>query len=66
MAHKLAVEKFAPRAAASDRDAAFPFEDYVDLRDSGILALCVPEKYGGLGADFETYCLVSEQLAQSD
>jgi hypothetical protein len=30
MAHKLAVEKFAPRAAASDRDATFPFEDYVD------------------------------------
>ena len=65
-AHKLAVERFAPRAAAHDRDATFPFEDYVDLKDSGILALCVPEKYGGLGADFETYCLVSEQLAQGN
>ena len=66
MARKLAVERFAPSAAVHDRDAAFPFEDYVDLKDSGILALCVPERYGGLGADFETYCLVSEQLAQSD
>ena len=66
MAHKLAVERFAPRAAVHDRDATFPFEDYVDLKDSGILALCVPEKYGGLGADFETYCLVAEQLAQGN
>ena len=65
-AHKLAVERFAPRAAGYDRAATFPFEDYVDLRDSGILGLCVPEKYGGLGADFETYCLVSEQLAQGN
>ena len=64
LAYKLAVERFAPRAADLDRDAAFPVEDYQDLRSSGLLALCVPEEYGGLGADFETYCLVSEQIAQ--
>ena len=66
LAYKLAVERFAPRAADLDRDAAFPVEDYQDLRSSGLLALCVPEEYGGLGADFETYCLVSEQLAQGN
>jgi len=26
----------------------------------------VPERYGGLGADYETYCLVAEQLAQGN
>ncbi|MCH8298586.1 MAG: acyl-CoA/acyl-ACP dehydrogenase [Chloroflexi bacterium] len=66
LAYQLAVERFAPRAADLDRDAAFPAEDYQDLRSSGLLALCVPEEYGGRGADFETYCLVAEQLAQGN
>ena len=65
-ARQLAVERFAPRAAGYDREAAFPSEDYNDLRTSGLLGLCVPEQYGGLGADFETYCLVAEQLAQGN
>ena len=59
-AYKLAVERFAPRSSGYDRDATFPVEDYANLRESGLLALCVPEQYGGLGADFETYCLVAE------
>jgi alkylation response protein AidB-like acyl-CoA dehydrogenase len=63
-AYKLAMEGFAPRAARHDREASFPIEDYADLHASGLLALCVPEQYGGLGADFETYCLVAEQLAR--
>src|SRR5437773_10332204 len=65
-ARRLALERFAPRAAAHDRDASFPFDDYADLRAEGLLALCVPARYGGLGADYETYCLVAEQLAQGN
>ena len=65
-ARALARERFAPRAAAHDRDATFPFDDYADLRAEGFLGLCVPAKYGGLGADYETYCLVAEQLAQGN
>jgi len=66
LAGRLARERFAPRAAGHDRDASFPFEDYADLRAEGLLGLCVPERYGGLGADYETYCLVAEQLAQGN
>ena len=62
----LAQERFAPRAAAHDRDASFPFDDYADLRAEGFLGLCVPERHGGLGASYETYCLVAEQLAQGN
>ena len=65
-ARRLATDRFAPRAAALDREAAFPFEDYDDLREAGFLALCVPEAHGGLGADFETYCLVAEQIARGN
>lgn len=66
LARQLAVERFAPRAAQHDRDAVFPFADYDDMREAGLLALCVPESYGGLGASFETYCLVAEQIAQGN
>ena len=60
-ARRLARERFAPRAATHDRDATFPFADHADLRAEGFLGLCVPERYGGLGADYETYCLVDRK-----
>src|SRR5437667_4204498 len=63
LARQLAVERFAPRAEKHDREASFPFDDYDDLREAGLIALCVPERYGGRGASYETYCLVAEQLA---
>jgi alkylation response protein AidB-like acyl-CoA dehydrogenase len=56
--------RFAARAARYDSDASFPFENYDDLRAAHLLGLCVPEAYGGLGADFETYCLVSAELGR--
>src|SRR4026207_1003237 len=49
-----------------DREASFPLDDYADLRTSGLLGLCVPAEHGGLGADYETYCLVAEQIAQGN
>jgi len=66
VARHLARERFAPRADRHDRDASFPFDDYADLHAEGFLGLCVPERYGGLGADYETYCLVAEQIAQGN
>ena len=66
LARRLAVECFTPRASALDNNAEFPVEDYQDLKASGLLGLCVPKEYGGYGADFETYCLVAEQLAQGN
>lgn len=66
LARRLALERFAPRAEKYDREASFPFDDYDDLRAAGLLALCIPERYGGLGASFETYCLVAEQIAQGN
>jgi alkylation response protein AidB-like acyl-CoA dehydrogenase len=65
-ARRLALDQFAPRADRYDREASFPFDDYEDLRAAGLLGLCVPERYGGLGASYETYCLVAEQIAQGN
>ena len=66
LARRVAQTRFAPRAEGHDRDASFPFDDYADLRAEGLLGLCVPKRFGGLGADFETYCLVAEHLAQGN
>ena len=66
LARNLACERFAPRAEGHDREASFPFDDYGDLRAEGLLGLCVPERYGGLAAHYETYCAVAEQLAQGN
>ncbi len=66
LARQLAQERFAPRAEKHDREASFPFDDYDDMHAAGLLGLCIPEPYGGLGASFETYCLVAEQLAQGN
>jgi alkylation response protein AidB-like acyl-CoA dehydrogenase len=66
LAYQLAVERFASRAEKYDREASYPYEDFNDLREAGLLALCVPRRYGGMGAGFETYCLVAEQLARGN
>lgn len=55
---------FAARAERYDREASFPSENFDDLGEAGFLSLCVPEAHGGLGADFVTYALVSEELGR--
>lgn len=55
---------WAKRAFDYDTDATFPFENYDDLRVAGLLGLCVPEKYGGRGADFATYCIVAAEMGR--
>lgn len=55
---------FAERAERYDREAIFPAENFSDLRDAGLLGVCVPEDDGGLGADFQTYCLVAAEIGR--
>ena len=64
LAATLGREKFAPRAARYDREASFPFENYDDLRQAGLLKICVPRVYGGLGADFATYVMVAAEIGR--
>lgn len=64
IARELGRDKFAPRAAANDLSASFPTENYADLRAAGFYGLVVPERYGGLGADYATYAMVSAELGR--
>ncbi|NRQ38618.1 acyl-CoA/acyl-ACP dehydrogenase [Nonomuraea sp. NN258] len=60
------ADVFAGRAAEHDRDNTFPYRNYDDLRESGLLALAVPEEMGGLGAGMAEILLVLERLAMGD
>ena len=51
IADELARDQFAPRAARYDAAAEFPAENYIDLRDTGLLTLRVPKEFGGHGLD---------------
>lgn len=55
---------FTARAAKWDREAAFPTENFDDLRDAGLLGLCIPERFGGLGASFSDYMLANAELGR--
>ena len=63
-AHELGRDRFADRAAQWDRTATFPQANYDDLREAGLLALCVPASAGGLGADYPTYMMVAAEIGR--
>jgi alkylation response protein AidB-like acyl-CoA dehydrogenase len=67
----LARENFAPRAAAYDVTATFPFEDFDDLFHAGLHAPVVPEEHGGLGigpyaGDVFTLWMMTKEIARVD
>ena len=64
IAADLGRNRFAARAGQIDRDAVFPFENYADMRAAGLLNICVPEQYGGWGADFATYVMVAAEIGR--
>ena len=64
IASELGRAKFAPRAEKIDRDAVFPFENYADMQQAGLLRICVPAQYGGWGADFATYVMTAAEIGR--
>jgi alkylation response protein AidB-like acyl-CoA dehydrogenase len=55
-----------PHAAEWDREHHFPRELYGRIGELGLMGVCVPEEYGGAGADFLSYMLVIEELSRGD
>ena len=66
LARELADGEIAPNAAEWDRDQRFPDELIPKLAELGLMGVCVPEEYGGAGADFLSYVLVLEELSRAD
>src|SRR5256714_3736339 len=55
-----------PNAARWDRDHEFPRDLFGKLAELGLMGTCVPDEYGGAGADFLSYILVLEELSRGD
>lgn len=59
-------QAFAAGAAERDRDRRLPDVELAQLSASGLLAITVPEEFGGLGADTPTLVEVVRTLAAGD
>lgn len=55
---------FAKRAFEIDREARFPTENYADMREAGLLGICIPERFGGQGADYRAYSLIAAEIGR--
>ena len=66
LAREIAEAEIVPNAASWDREHRFPDELFPKLAELGLMGVCVPEEYGGAGADFLSYVLVLEELSRAD
>src|SRR5439155_11306799 len=66
LAREFANAEIEPHAADWDRAHGFPRELLAKLGGLGLMGVCVPEEYGGAGADFVSYILVLEELSRAD
>jgi alkylation response protein AidB-like acyl-CoA dehydrogenase len=66
LTREFAREHIDPHAAAWDREHRFPRDLFAKLAELGLMGACVPEEYGGAGADFLSYVLVLEELSRAD
>jgi alkylation response protein AidB-like acyl-CoA dehydrogenase len=66
LTREFAQAEIEPNAAAWDREHHFPRELFTKLAELGLMGVCVPEEYGGAGADFVSYILVLEELSRAD
>jgi len=60
----IAKEKIKPRAAEIDEKAEFPWDTVKTYADNGILAPLLPEKYGGIGAEYLIFSMILEEIAK--
>ncbi|MDI3256659.1 MAG: acyl-CoA dehydrogenase [Kyrpidia sp.] len=61
---RFAEEVIRPRAAQIDEQDAFPRDIVQKMGELGFLGIPVPERWGGVGADFVSYVLAIEEVAK--
>jgi butyryl-CoA dehydrogenase len=66
LTREFAAAEIEPHAAEWDREHRFPLELFGKLAELGLMGACIPEEYGGAGADFLSYILVLEELSRAD
>lgn len=61
---RIAKEKVEPRAREIDESGEFPHDIFALFRDAGLLALAIPEEYGGAGAGCLGLVIAIEEVAK--
>lgn len=66
MARDFARNEIVPFAAQWDRDETVPLQTLARMGELGLMGVCVPEEWGGAGADFVSYVCAMEAIAYGD
>jgi butyryl-CoA dehydrogenase len=66
MAREFARREIAPFASQWDRDEMVPHEVLKKMGQLGLMGVCVPQEWGGAGADFVSYVAAMEEIAYGD
>ncbi len=64
MIREFAETEIAPIAAELDREHKVPLEIMRKLGEIGLLGVCFPQEYGGMGAGETGYCILMEELGR--
>lgn len=57
-------EKFRERARKNDKENSFPTENFSLIKEHNLLAILIPEKFGGYGANFFEYQQCLTEMAK--
>ena len=60
---KFAAKEIAPKVVAWNREGITDRDTWKKMGEAGFLAPCMPEEYGGAGADFRYDAIIMEELA---
>ena len=66
LAHDFAQKEIAPGARERDRSETFPGEILKKMGPLGLLGGPVPEQYGGMGIDYISHAIITEEVGRAD
>lgn len=64
-AREFADKEIAPRVEENDKKAQFDWELYKKIAEQGFFSAVLPEEYGGMGIDYTSYALMTEEIARA-
>ena len=66
MVHEFAEKEIKPRAAEWDVNGSFSDDVLEMAKEMGLHLMAVPEKFGGMGLDKVTECILREEIGWAD